>query len=330
MTPNAFSITSSTSKMPTRKHPERREGEGSAVHPKPPRRRTQLTSPNSNNRHSKNKCHPDPERREGEGSAVPAIPRCTIQAGVPSDGSSSLGWKPSFGLSGITNLPLQTIATQRTNVILERSEGSAVHPKPPRRRTQLTSPNSNNRHSKNKCHPDPERREGEGSAVPAIPRCPIQAGVPSDGSSSLGWKPSFGLSGITNLPLQTIATQRTNVILERSEGSAVHPKPPRRRTQLTSPNSNNRHSKKKCHPDPERREGEGPAVPATPGCPIQAGVPSDGSSSLGWKPSFGLSGITNLPLQTIATQRTNVILTLSVAKGKDLRFTQSRPAGAPS
>jgi hypothetical protein len=46
--------------------------------------------------------------------------------------------------------------------------------------------------------------------------CPIQTGSPATGLRRWGAKPAVGLSGMTDLPLQTIATPGRNVILRRS------------------------------------------------------------------------------------------------------------------
>ena len=85
--------------------------------------------------HESHGIHPGRHNRLPRRTICSLIPLCRvhqIREPDPRRRVSSLGWKPSVGLS------------------------------------EITTPHPNNCHYSNKCHPDPEHREGEGSAVPAV------------------------------------------------------------------------------------------------------------------------------------------------------------------
>jgi hypothetical protein len=150
-------------------------------------------------------CHPERSRKAAESKDLqfqrsqlrtnPGAPHPALRMWDRADDSPSVGG--SVGASA----PRKTPQTRRP-----LGPGSSI--------PQINAP-------KQICHPDPEQSKGEGPAVPAMAGCPIQTGSPATGLRSLGCEACCWLEWMTNLPLQTIATPGRNVILRRSEGSAV-------------------------------------------------------------------------------------------------------------
>jgi hypothetical protein len=89
---------------------------------------------------SRPQCHPDPEHREGEGSAVHPKPRRRRILSV------TFSQTPATSTTTSSDPQLEQSPLAKTNVILTATS------------------------SRPQCHPDPEHREGEGSAVHLKPR----------------------------------------------------------------------------------------------------------------------------------------------------------------
>jgi glycine/serine hydroxymethyltransferase len=228
----------------------------------------------------------------------PGAPGTTAHfAGLPGLGghkSRGTPFKPVFGLSGIATPTHSTVATPRTNVILERSEGSAVQIK---RGTAPAMPSES-----------PRTNPGAPGTTAHFAGLPGLGGHKSRGTP---FKPVFGLSGIATPTHSTVATPRTNVILERSEGSAVQIK---RGTAPAMPSESPRTN------------------PGAPGTTAHfAGLPGLGghkSRGTPFKPVFGLSGIATPTHSTVATPRTNVILERS--EGSAVQIKRGTAPAMPS